>query len=59
MRYSIATGRAKRDPVADLRGALTHSPENHYAAITEPVELAPLLRALYGYSGTLTVRMRA
>lgn len=57
MRYAIATGRAKRDPVADLRGALTPSPENHYAAVTEPVELAPLLRAMYGYSGTLTVRM--
>lgn len=57
MRYAIATGRAERNPVADLRGALAPAPENHYAAVTEPADVAALLRAMYGYSGTLIVRM--
>lgn len=56
MRYAIATGRASRNPCADLRGALQPAPERHHAAITEPSELGPLLRAIDGYSGTHAVR---
>lgn len=56
MRYAIATGRASRNPCADLRGALQPAPERHHAAITEPAELGPLLRAIDGYSGTHAVR---
>ncbi len=56
MRYAIATGRAKRNPVADLRGALASPPDNSFAAVTDPDELAPLLRAMHGYSGTMVVR---
>lgn len=34
MRYAVATGRADRNPVADLRGALAPPMERHHAAIT-------------------------
>jgi integrase len=55
-RYAVATGRAERDPVTDLRGALPQPNENHHAAITDPKEVAPLLRALDGYSGHFVVK---
>ena len=50
-RYAVATGLAERDVTADLRGALAPVPQNHYAAITEPDEVAMLMRAIHGYSG--------
>ena len=51
-RYAIATGRAERDPTADLRGALTSPKVNHRAAIVAPVGIGALLRAIdTGYDG--------
>ena len=50
-RYAVATGRAERDPAADLRGALPQPKERHYPAIVDPKEVAPLLRAIDGYKG--------
>tara|TARA_R100001369_G_scaffold64130_2_gene91220 strand:+ start:17435 stop:18556 length:1122 start_codon:yes stop_codon:yes gene_type:complete len=50
-RYAISTGRAERDLTPDLRGALRTPKTNHHAAITDPAELPPLLRAIEGYSG--------
>ena len=50
-RYAIATGRAERDPSADLRGALTSPKVNHRAAIVDPVGIGGLLRAIDGYDG--------
>jgi len=55
-RYAVATGRATRDPSSDLRGALTRVKKSHFAATTEPEDVAKILRALDGYKGTLTVR---
>ena len=55
-RYAVATGRADRDPSGDLRGALSRVKKSHFAAKTEPAEVAGILRALDGYKGTLTVR---
>lgn len=55
-RYAIATGRAERDPSADLRGALPPPKGRHFAAVTEPRRVADLLRTLDGYQGTFTVR---
>lgn len=52
MRYAIATGRARRDPVADLRGALLPVEKGHFAAITTPEQLGALLAALHAYRGT-------
>lgn len=55
-RYAVATGRAERDPAADLKGALPQPRERHHAALTEPKEVAPLLRALDGYQGHFVVK---
>lgn len=50
-RFAIATGRADRDPTADLRGALAPIVERNHPAITEPKAVGELLRAIDGYSG--------
>ncbi len=55
-RYAIATGRAVRDPVPDLRGALPPARGNNFAAITEPTKVAELLRAIDAFSGTFVVK---
>ena len=55
-RYAVATGRCKRDPSGDLRGALPPAKGNHFAATTEPLKLAEILRAMDGYQGMLTVQ---
>lgn len=55
-RYAVATGRATRDPCVDLRGALPPAKGEHFAATTDPVRVAEILRAMDGYLGTPTVR---
>ncbi|RDS80908.1 DUF4102 domain-containing protein [Dyella monticola] len=55
-RYAIATGRARHDPTADLRGALTPAKVKHRAAITDPSKVGELLRAIDGYTGSFVVR---
>ncbi|WP_282041869.1 tyrosine-type recombinase/integrase [Halomonas alimentaria] len=50
-RYAIATERADRDPAADLKGALRPPKTRHHAAITDPEEIAKLMRGIYAYSG--------
>ncbi|WP_028226793.1 tyrosine-type recombinase/integrase [Paraburkholderia ferrariae] len=54
-RYAVATGRAQRDVTADLRGALPPVQVEHMASITDPKQVAELLRAIDGYQGTLPV----
>jgi integrase len=55
-RYAIATGRAKRDPSVDLRGALITPTVTHRAAIVEPNAVGALLRAIDGFEGQSTTR---
>ncbi|MCY4420488.1 MAG: integrase arm-type DNA-binding domain-containing protein [Gammaproteobacteria bacterium] len=55
-RYAIATGRVRYNPAGDLRGALPPAKGTHFASVTEPKQVAEVLRALDGYEGTLTVR---
>ncbi|MBA2410193.1 MAG: integrase arm-type DNA-binding domain-containing protein [Gammaproteobacteria bacterium] len=55
-RYAVATGRAERDPAADLRGALPPVKAKHLAAITDPEAVGALLRAIAGYQGSLVTR---
>jgi integrase len=50
-RFAVATGLAERDVTVDLKGALASAPTNHFAAITQPNEVARLLKAIHGYSG--------
>jgi integrase len=55
-RYAIATGRAERDPSADLRGALITPTVTHRATIVEPNAVGALLRAIDGFEGQPTTR---
>ena len=55
-RYAIATGRADRDPSADLRGALAPVQEKHLAAITDPRGVGRLLRAIDVYEGSFITK---
>ncbi len=50
-RYAIVTGRAERDPSADLRGALPPVRRKHHASITETPAIGSLLRAINDYQG--------
>ena len=50
-RYAIATGRAERNPAADLVGALEQPRTTHLAALTEPARIGELLRSIDGYQG--------
>jgi integrase len=54
-RYAVACGLAERDPASDLRGALTPVKVKHLAAITTPIAVGELLRAIDSFSGTLIV----
>jgi len=53
-RYAVATGRADRDITPDLRGALPPAKGEHFASITEPKQVAELLRAIDSYQGSLS-----
>jgi integrase len=55
-RYAVATGRAERDPSGDLRGALPPASGKHMATITDPKEIAGLLRAIDDYRGSIVTR---
>lgn len=55
-RYGVATGRVPRDITADLKGALSPYRGKHFAAITDPVKLGELLRAIQAYRGGPIVR---
>ena len=50
-RYGIATGRAERDPSADLKGALPPTKSKRMPTITDPKKIGELLRAIDGYEG--------
>ena len=53
-RYAVATSRVTRDITPDLRGALPPAKGEHFASITEPKDVAELLRAIDGYNGSLS-----
>lgn len=55
-RYAIATGRADRDPTADLKGALTPRKVEHLATITDEKQIGGLLRAIETYQGQIITR---
>lgn len=55
-RYAVATGRAERDPSADLRGAIPPASAKHMATITDPKEIGGLLRSIDDYRGSIVTR---
>ncbi len=54
--YAVATGRSERDITPDIRKALKPHIKKNYPAITEPSELAELLRASDAYKAGPLVR---
>lgn len=50
-RYAILEGKAEIDPTTSLRGALKAPQVKHHAAITDPVRMGELLRAIDGFIG--------
>jgi len=55
-RYAVATGRAERNPCADLRGALPPVKQRHHPSITDPGEIGKLLLAIKGYKGSFVTK---
>ena len=55
LRYSVITGKAERNFVPDLRGALTTPTTKHMAAIIKPEEVGKLMLAIDAYEGTTEV----
>lgn len=55
MRYAVATGRTRYDPVPSLKDALTVHVAKHMASVTEPQRVGELLRKFDGFNGTHTV----
>ena len=57
-KYAVATGRAERDPAADLSEALPSRRDmvkQRYPTITDPKRMGDLLRAIDGFTGTFPV----
>ncbi len=57
LRYAVATGRARRDVAADLRGALTAPKVTHHAAIIDAKGVGRLLRSIDAYTGQRVTRL--
>lgn len=55
-RYGVQHGHCQSDPTRDLKGAILLPVPEHRAAVTDPVKLGELLRAIDGYHGTPVVR---
>jgi integrase len=55
-RYAIATGRAIRNPAADVGVALKTTVKGHHPAIVEPKRFAQMMRDIYVYSGSNITR---
>ena len=54
--YGVAEGVVDRDPTVDITKSLQKAVKGNRAAITDPVELAPLLRAIDSYDGSHVAR---
>lgn len=55
-RYAVASGKAQRNPAADLRGALIPVNGTNFATITDPVQIGELMRKIEGYRGSYVTR---
>jgi len=50
-RYAVLEGLAENDPTSSLRGALKSPKSKHHAAVTDPLRIGELLRAIDGFLG--------
>ena len=56
-RYAVSSGKATIDPTPNLTGALSTVKQEHYAALTDPIEYAQLLRDIDNYRGEVTTKV--
>ncbi|MGF6379830.1 integrase [Paraburkholderia atlantica] len=56
LRHAVVEGKAKENPAVHLKGALPPARAGHFAAITEPKEVGPLLRTMEAVSATFPVK---
>jgi len=56
LRYGIATGQARHDITADLKGALIPRKPEHFPTLTDPEKIGGLMRAIQAFSGSVIVR---
>ncbi|WP_341313609.1 integrase arm-type DNA-binding domain-containing protein [Paraburkholderia sp. IMGN_8] len=54
--YAVACGRAQHNPTVYLGGALAPATPGHFAAVTDPADVGPLLRAMDAVSATFAVK---
>lgn len=54
--YAVACGRAQNNPTIYLSGALAPARPGHFAAVTDPTDVGPLLRAMDAVSATFPVK---
>lgn len=54
-RHAVATGRAERNPAADLSAALPARRKRNFASITDPTRVGDLMRAIEAYGGSAIV----
>ena len=55
-RYAIRRGLTEHDPTQALKGERRIRPVKHFAAFTDPDDVAHLMRSIYDYKGTPEVR---
>jgi len=55
-RYAVQQGLASRDITSDLKGAIPAPTVKHMASLTEPDQVADLLKAIDGFTGSLIVQ---
>lgn len=55
-RYAVQTGKLERSPATDLKGVLPTRKVNHFAAFTEPEQVANFLKSLDALTGGITVQ---
>lgn len=56
MRFAVAEGLIRRNPIGDLRGALKPVVSKHMASVTDPDRVAEILRMFDGFKGTFEVQ---
>ncbi|OWJ57808.1 tyrosine-type recombinase/integrase [Paraburkholderia caledonica] len=54
--YAVASGKAKENPAVHLKGALSPAKPGHFAAITDPEGVGPLLRRMDAVRATFPVK---
>ena len=56
LRYALNNGLIEANPVDDMKDILSKRKPGHHAALTDPKEVASLLRAIDGFEGSFIVK---